>query len=213
MTTAPRPRGRPKGEPDTSATRARLIRAGLELLTEHGFAATGTAEVLARAGVPKGSFYHHFGSKAGFAAALIEAYDAWFRDRVLSAFRRTDLAPPDRIALFARAAEAGMARHGFRRGCLVGALGHEVSGLPDPLRARLSEVLSGWQAVTAATLDDLPGLPADAGALAALFWTGWEGAVLRARMDRSPEPLRAFAATFLTLIDHPRGEPPCSTPS
>jgi TetR/AcrR family transcriptional repressor of nem operon len=45
-------------------TRVLLIRLGTELCTERGFQVTGIDEVLKRAGVPKGSFYHFFASLA-----------------------------------------------------------------------------------------------------------------------------------------------------
>ena len=35
---------------------------------------------------------------------------------------------------------------------------------------------------------------------AAFFWTGWEGAVLRARLLRSVEPLDLFLTTYLATL-------------
>jgi len=211
-----RPRGRPRTDPASSETRARLVRAGLRHLTERGYGATGVDEILAAAGVPKGSFYHHFGSKAAFGAALIEEYHLYFVALLESALGDTTLPPLARIAAFTRKAEAGMARHGFTRGCLIGNLGQEMGALPEAFRARLIAVLDDWQGRTAGCLAEAqaagtlaPGLAPEA--LAAVFWTGWEGAVLRAKMERSPEPLRRFATTFLTLVTAP--EAPCSTPS
>lgn len=52
-----------------SDTRELLLRAGLEVLTEKGFAATGIDEILGRVGVPKGSFYH-YDSKEAFGLQL-----------------------------------------------------------------------------------------------------------------------------------------------
>lgn len=201
----PRRRGRPKADPAASETRGRLIRAGLAHLTERGYGATGIDEILKASGVPKGSFYHHFGSKAEFGAALIDAYHAYFAawlDRVLC---DPALPPLGRIAAFAREAEAGMARHGFRRGCLIGNLGQEMGALPEDFRARLIEVLEDWQARTARCLAEAQAkgslsAAADPQALAAVFWTGWEGAVLRAKLERGPQPLRRFAAAFLDMI-------------
>ena len=57
-------RGRPpKQIGGQHQTRTALLRAGVEVLTEKGFTATGIDEILRRVGVPKGSFYHYFGSK------------------------------------------------------------------------------------------------------------------------------------------------------
>jgi AcrR family transcriptional regulator len=45
-------------------------------MRRHGYGATGLQEILHAAGVPKGSFYHHFHSKEEFTVALIERYVA-----------------------------------------------------------------------------------------------------------------------------------------
>lgn len=59
-----RRRGRPPRQRDgLTDARELLMRAGLEVLTEKGFSATGIEEILSRVGVPKGSFYHYFDSK------------------------------------------------------------------------------------------------------------------------------------------------------
>ena len=49
--------------PKPSDTRERLIEAARHLFWERGYAATGLAEILARAGANSGSFYHFFESK------------------------------------------------------------------------------------------------------------------------------------------------------
>ncbi len=63
-------------------TREVLVRCGMEMLTEHGFRATGLDAVLRRATVPKGSFYHYFDSKADFVRQVMEAYDDFFRRKL-----------------------------------------------------------------------------------------------------------------------------------
>ena len=51
---APRRRGRPpRQREDLTETRELLLRAGLEVLTEKGFSATGIDEILGRVSVPK----------------------------------------------------------------------------------------------------------------------------------------------------------------
>ena len=40
----------------------------------------------------------------------------------------------------------------------------------------------------------------DCKALAAFFWIGWEGAVLRAKLERSAAPLAVFAEGFFASI-------------
>jgi AcrR family transcriptional regulator len=51
--------------------RARVLDAAVELFAQHGYDGTSVRQVIARAGVAKGGFYHHFASKE---ALLYEVY-------------------------------------------------------------------------------------------------------------------------------------------
>jgi AcrR family transcriptional regulator len=51
--------------------RSRILDAGIELFAHQGYDATSVSQVVARAGVAKGGFYHHFASKE---ALLYEVY-------------------------------------------------------------------------------------------------------------------------------------------
>ncbi len=183
------------------------MRAGLVYLTERGYSSVGVDEILRASGVAKGSFYYHFGSKAAFGRALIDAYHDYFAAKLTSWFEKADLAPLDRLRGFISDAELGMAQHGFRRGCLIGNLGQEMAALPPEFSDRLISVLEDWQWRTAVCLrlaQEAGQIPAqhDPDELAAFFWIGWEGAVLRAKLERKAEPLRQFADGFLRLATH-----------
>jgi TetR/AcrR family transcriptional regulator, transcriptional repressor for nem operon len=202
----PRKRGRPpKVEGDYRETRTLLLRAGVAALTEKGFSATGIDEVLKSVNVPKGSFYHFFDSKEAFGAELITLYNDYFV-RKLDQFLLDDSQTPlRRIDAFCLDAERGMERFGFRRGCLVGNLGQEMNALPEAFRTQLTEVLLDWQARTerclaAAKATGEISIRSDCARLAAFFWIGWEGAVLRAKLERRAEPLRIFADCFRATL-------------
>ncbi|WP_114418015.1 TetR/AcrR family transcriptional regulator [Marinospirillum perlucidum] len=196
-------RGRPRKQPASDEdTRAALIRSGTELLTEQGFFASGLDAILRRVGVPKGSFYYYFASKDAFGRAVLEHYGAYFA-RKLDRHLLNDARPPlERIQDFVEDAAAGMQRHDYRRGCLVGNLGQEVSLLPEDYRSLLTAILESWQKKLAACLEaakvkgDLAE-GADTRLLAEAFWIGWEGAVMRARLEASPRPLTTFLTAYL----------------
>lgn len=207
-TSAPsaRRRGRPpRQREDLTETRELLLRAGLEVLTEKGFSATGIEEILSRVGVPKGSFYHYFSSKEAYGLDLIERYGAFFARKLDRHLCNPALSPLDRLRGFVTDATAGMARHDFRRGCLIGNLGQEMGALPESFRTRLKDTFDDWQNRFSACLAEAQKTgeltpDADTAQLAAFFWIGWEGAVLRAKLERSPEPLEVFARFFFATL-------------
>jgi len=55
-----------------STAREKLLDVTFEEIYIHGYAATSVDAILKKAGVPKGSLYHHFGSKKALVLAMIE---------------------------------------------------------------------------------------------------------------------------------------------
>jgi AcrR family transcriptional regulator len=53
-------------------TLERLYQAAIDLIGEHGYAGTTVDEIVARAGVAKGTVYYHFSGKSELVAALLE---------------------------------------------------------------------------------------------------------------------------------------------
>lgn len=215
---APRKRGRPrKDQSRPDAPRMLLVRAGVAVLTEKGFSAVSVDEILSAAGVPKGSFYHYFDSKGAFGLELIDAYAGYFARKLDRWFGDETHPPLERLGNFFADAKAGMARFGYRRGCLVGNLGQEMGVLPESYRVRLTAVFRDWEARTARCLRAAQaagqiGPGADCDRLARFFWIGWEGAVLRAKLERGPAPLDEFTGGFMALLQSgsERGQPSCS---
>ncbi|MBD5780047.1 TetR/AcrR family transcriptional regulator [Pelagicoccus sp. NFK12] len=200
-----RGRGRPKTDPRDAETRLRLIRAGLEIATERGYVATGVGEVLRRAAAPKGCFYHYFKDKEDFGLQLIDAYEEFFAKMLDRCFENRALSPMNRLKAFVDAAKAGMEKHQFRRGCLVGNLGQEIASLSDAMREKLIGVMEDWQGRTAGCLalaQDMGELSVSRNVdeLAAFFWIGWEGAVLRAKLELRADPLDSFAKVYFHLL-------------
>lgn len=196
------PARRGGGRPDT---RAELVRVGTEILTEKGFNSTGIDEVLKRVGVPKGSFYHYFASKEAFGEAVIASYAEYFAAKLDRLLGNPQRAPLDRIRDFIEEAKHGMGKYDFRRGCLVGNLGQELAGLNESFRERLEAVLMTWQARLAACLEEARvrgdiAADADPAAIAEFFWTGWEGAILRAKLTRSLAPMERFAQVLFDCV-------------
>lgn len=200
--TKPR-RGRPpKVARDNRDTKAELIRSGLEQLTENGFASSGIEPILKKVGVPKGSFYHYFANKEAFGLAVIESYAQFFAKRLDACLLDETHPPLARLGNYVEGAKKGMARFEFKRGCLVGNLGQEVDLLPESFRQILIDIFLSWEqrvanCLRAAQLSGDIATTANCDLLAECFWVGWEGAVSRARLVQSNQPLDNYFNNFI----------------
>lgn len=174
-------------------TKRRLLEAALQLLLERGYSALGVQEVLDATGIPKGSFYHHFESKQDMALQAVDMYTSLGHDlmeRCLAPDGRPAIA---RIRTFFEQLGAFYATQGYL-GCLLGALGQEMSGTSEVFRRRIQACFDSLAEPLARSLDEARragDLPAhtDTRQLADILLNAWEGAALRCRLLRSPEPL------------------------
>ena len=196
-------RGRPPNvEREFTDTREALLRSGMEMLTEQGFATTGIDAVLKRINVPKGSFYNYFKNKEAFGQEVLQQYALYFARKLDHCLLNEQVSPMQRISDFVEDAKSGMIKHEFRRGCLVGNLGQEIVVLPESFRCELENILLDWQERLAACLRlavqqrQIPS-NSDCDELAAFFWIGWEGAVLRAKLTQDVSPLDTFFRGFV----------------
>ncbi|BDW82328.1 hypothetical protein MACH24_17660 [Erythrobacter sp. Dej080120_24] len=83
--------------PRSQRTRASLIAAGLDLLVDRPIDAIPIDDVVARAGVAKGSFFNHFADKQDFAAAVA----AEVREEVEGRVARANAGVADPVARIA----------------------------------------------------------------------------------------------------------------
>ncbi|MGH1487363.1 MAG: TetR/AcrR family transcriptional regulator [Cellvibrionaceae bacterium] len=199
-------RGRPPtGSHQPAKTRQAIIQSGLEILTEQGVTATGVDQVLRKVGVPKGSFYHYFSSKDIFLQAVVGEYGEYFGRKLDKHFAQEEKKPLDRLEGFLEDSCKGMERYDYRRGCLIGNLGQEVTALSPPLREGVEAVLLEWEAKLEVLLEQSvqqgelsPAV--DCQSESRFFWIGWEGAVMRAKLSRSCQPMTLFLQMFLDRL-------------
>lgn len=203
--TKPR-RGRPpKVSRENYDTKAELIRSGLEQLTQSGFASSGIDQILKKVKVPKGSFYHYFASKEAFGQAVIESYASYFAHKLDVFLLDESYTPLTRLSNFVENAKVGMAKHQFKRGCLVGNLGQEIELLPESFRQQLLDIFNNWEqrvvhCLEAAQQHNEISNTADCDLLAEFFWVGWEGAVSRAKLVQNNKPLDNFYTHFIKAL-------------
>ncbi|MEW2499786.1 TetR/AcrR family transcriptional regulator [Amycolatopsis sp. NPDC047767] len=125
--------------------REKLLREGMRRLYVHGFHGTTIDAILEGAGVPKGSFYHHFGSKEGFAKQVLARYVQFQLDQLGEWSGRADLTTPAVLSGYFRAMADRFIASGHRDACLAGKLATELCADHEVFRAQLAEDLGVWK--------------------------------------------------------------------
>lgn len=190
---------------DKNETRAAIIRIGTDLISRQGFNATGIDAVLREAGVPKGSFYYYFRSKEEFGLAVIDHFAERYDQRLDTFLNDDEVTPLNRLRNLLESGLARLEQNQCSKGCLIGNLGQELADQNERFRARLDEIFRSWKERYAACLREAqragelaPEL--DPSVVAGFILSGWEGAVLRAKVMKSPQPLRDFIATLFATV-------------
>ncbi len=174
-----------------------ILTVGIDLISLQGYHATGIDQVLKRAGVPKGSFYHYFQSKEEFGLAIIQEFAEQYSRRLEGFLKDSSVPPLKRIRNYMEDAQQWFVDNSHARGCLIGNLGQELADQNDRFRARLGEVFTRWTHLYAECVEEAQQrgeLAADlhAPTLGEFILTGWEGALLRAKVAKSHLPLAHF---------------------
>ena len=178
------------------SVREQLIDAGLKTLLRQGFNGSGVQDIADAARVPKGSFYNHFESKEAFAAEVLERY--WQAGAVRTAvLRDLTVGPVERLRIYFGALFDAAVGPDFEKGCMIGNFSTELPEQSPEIRERLAAIYAAWtrsiescvrEAQNAKRVRvDLP-----ASAVASFLINSWEGAVLRARVERDRSPLVQF---------------------
>lgn len=178
---------------EMSLTKQRLLEHGIGMLLRHGYHDLGISALLEAVAVPKGSFYHHFQSKEEFALQAIDWYMREVHAGLDACLGEATLRPLDRVRRFFELSEQKYRGEGYL-GCLLGGLGQELSGVSDVFRRKVEDCFASIAVRIAACLDEAvtcgelaPGT--DTRAMGDLLINCWEGAALRCRLRRDPQPL------------------------
>jgi len=184
-------------------TREQIVQAGLKCLQERGFNGVGVQDITSSAGVPKGSFYNHFESKEALGAEIVARYGADTVRRDILADR--SVAPLLRLRRHFERLNAIFVDAKFERGCILGNFSAELSNQSELIRDSLRGVYARWTKDLEAAVADAQEQGAisnktKAADLAAFLFDAYEGALLRARVERDRQPFDRFMKFAFTQI-------------
>lgn len=185
--------------------REQILDSGVTTLHQRGFAASGVREITSAAGVPQGSFTNHFRSKEEFGRAVLDRYFERVEALIAATLRDETRSPVERLRAYFDAVTGQLSEAGWRHGCLIGNLSLETADSSEMLRARLAEVfreltLAFADVVRAAQADGAVRADTPPEELADVLLAAWNGAMLRMKVERSPESLERFKRVVLGTI-------------
>lgn len=187
------------------STREHLIDVGLGLMHQNGYNATGLNDLLKAADVPKGSFYHHFGSKEDFAAAALERYGMRERAHATAILNDATAPPLNRLRRYFSDLARIYGQKGAIPGCMMGRFSLEIAEVSPLLRKQISATFDHWQHTITMVIQQAVAqkeLPADtdAASLAGFLLNSWEGALLRSQAEKNDAPLEIFQRHALDAL-------------
>lgn len=195
--------------PDTpnSDTKSRILAAAGELIVKRGFNGVGINDILLKAGVPKGSFYHWFTAKEQLGVELLRSVGKIVSSEEASWLSRTDMMPNhlDRLTAAMEAGLLDLLKKGETEVGLMLKLGAEMSSTSESMREEVAAFLQGQdrlyrdfisQGQKAGHIrNDIPAVE-----LASVVSDLWTGAYLRVLIVRNAQPMRSAMAHIRSYL-------------
>jgi len=184
-------------------TREKLINATFDEVFSHGYQGASLVDILAKAGVHKGSMYHFFANKKEMALASIEetilqknadkySYVETYTSGILEEFytRLRDTSVRD-----------------FKRGCPIANIVQEMSNIDEDFNVLMKSIYGAFRARIKSVLDKAIELkemkPCDTMKLALFITSTVEGAILAAKASGNAQD---YVDVIEELIEHIEGK-------
>ncbi|GAB5498637.1 MAG: TetR/AcrR family transcriptional regulator [Pseudohongiellaceae bacterium] len=181
--------------------RESLLAVGQELFINSSFNSVGLNDILRRAGIPKGSFYHYFDSKEDFGLQVVELYARQNLALLEEALADSTQSTYGQLKSFFAANIDHFDSIEFCQGCLMANLSQELADVNEKLRCKineLSQVMVRRIAEVLAKMDaselNLGHLPPEEAAQ--VLMNSWQGAIMKMKLEKSREPLEVFMRFF-----------------
>jgi TetR/AcrR family transcriptional repressor of nem operon len=197
----------------TGATRAvgptnrdRLVASAWDLFWSKGYYATSVDDIARQAGLPKGSVYNYFPSKAALLTHVMGRLKYQTETELRLKVLKGTMSPSDLVRRLLEHYAELYGEMGFARGDPLGGRLFELSDTEPELAAGLRPLLAAWLAVVTqkiwayATVARIPPLVERADGLAAIIWAALQGVLLQMKAAHSGEPLIEAQRTLVPMV-------------
>ncbi|EHP39546.1 TetR family transcriptional regulator [Cupriavidus basilensis OR16] len=192
--------------------RDKIVRSAAVLFRRYGYAASGTNDIVALSGAPKGSLYHYFPRGKEQIAEEVIVYAGELVRTTLAQLCAEHDSPGAIVRAYGVLMAGWMAQSDYRDGCPISTILLEIAPEAEGVAAAGNAAFAAWEAVLANAFA-VRGIPqARATELAGLVICGWQGALTLAKVAKSGQPIRRAVDELARQLDaEPRhivqGEP------
>jgi len=190
---------------DSSDVRDNILAVGQRIMSGKGFSAVGLNEILTEAKVPKGSFYHYFGSKDAFGEALLSSYFEDYLADLDQVMAQPGLTMAQRLLEYFDMWRANQSFLDCQGKCLAVKLAAEVADLSEAMRAvlnqgtsaiiaRMADAIEGGVADGSLAIDDTPERVAES------LYQLWLGASVMVKIVRGAGPFDSAMAVTRHML-------------
>lgn len=185
--------------------REKILTEGFKVVLEQGYCGATVRDIVRAADVPQGSFTNHFESKEAFCLELLIRYFAMVQENITKTLRNDSLKPLSRLRQWFDIQFDFLKQADFRNGCLIGNFSAEVGAHSDTIQAKLVEMYTEihesvvYCLKAAVKSGELPAT-VDCKELAHFLYASLQGAILQAKVERSPLPFKRFVKMAFSTI-------------
>jgi TetR/AcrR family transcriptional repressor of nem operon len=192
----------------SSDVRTTILATGQRIMAGKGYSAVGLNEILTAAGVPKGSFYHYFGSKDAFGEAMLERYFEDYLAELDRTLQQPGMTMAQRLMDYWRTWQASQSFYECQGKCLAVKLGAEVADLSEAMRLALRRGTEAIidrlaMAIAEGAAEGSLHIDGDAGNVARTLYQLWLGASIMVKIERTTLPFATALASTRQILHLP----------
>ncbi|MCL1125124.1 TetR/AcrR family transcriptional regulator [Shewanella surugensis] len=191
----------------SESTREALIQAGITQLSAYGYHGSGIKQILDEVNVPKGSFYNFFGSKDAFVAELIDVYSQNLINQIVQFIKQdeTELNTLDKLKAITLFSINTFEKSKFSNSCLIATISTDIDDKQPLSLAMLNQSIERCQKLFTllfkqAQDEGLIRLDIMAEQLAKIYWSTWQGSLIRMRISKNKTDAQNCMMQLLALL-------------
>ena len=183
----------------------KLLEIGAEIIHLKGFNHTGIKEILDAAGVPKGSFYNYFKDKEDFGLQVIDHFVEYFSSMARDILEDKSIPPLERLKKMLGGFIEFFNSKDYALGCPIGNLAQEMGDLSPAFREKLKYAIDSMAGHYSKVLEEAQisgalSMDLDVRDTAYFIVSSWHGALIRMKIEKSPESLQNHLRFILNYV-------------